>query len=120
MPTAPELLEELAKKTKESRMRKLKIQEKRYLISYDLKSPNQNYDDVKSAIHEIDSNAQKVLRSQWIVQVDMKAKAICKRVWEEMDSNDKLLVVGLDVQDVCASRNVGLPNSYIKRLELLR
>ena len=73
-----------------------------YLISYDLRHPGQNYDAVERAILRLDKNAEKVLRSQWVVNVDDKidVSTICRRVRRVMDKNDRLLVIGLDRVDL--------------------
>ena len=87
-----------------------------YLISYDLKRPGQNYRAVERAIRRIDEHAEKVLRSQWVVDADgeIEADTIRARVWRVMDENDRLLVVGLDLVD-WEARNL-LSNTYLKGL----
>ena len=105
---AEELLEKANKSKKSGTL---------YLISYDLRRPSKNYNAVERAILRIDKNAEKVLRSQWVVDVDddeMELEDICTRLWRAMDSNDRLLVVGLDLVDGDA-RNL-LPNTYLEHL----
>ena len=90
----------------------------RYLISYILKHPGQNYRAVEKAIREIDENAEKVMRSHFAVETDedkeIDVDTICAHVWSAMDSNDRLLVVGLDLVD-SDGRNL-LPNTYLEFL----
>ncbi len=58
----------------------------RYLISYDLDKPGQNYDKVIAALTAV--GATRVLFSQWIVRWNnTTAASIRSYVWANMDSN---------------------------------
>lgn len=90
-----------------------------YLISYVLKNPGQDYRAVEKAIREIDENAERVMRSHFVVETDedeeIDVDTIRAHVWDVMDSNDQLLVVGLDLvaikgQNLC-------PNTYLEFLQ---
>lgn len=61
-------------------------------ISYDLRSPGQGYTRVIEAIKELGPWA-KVQESVWYVNASMTAEFAAKRVWSEMDANDRLIVV---------------------------
>lgn len=62
------------------------------LISYDLYSPGQNYEDVADAIKSL-GNWAKVHLSFWYVNSNYTASEASKKVWAVMDSNDSLIVV---------------------------
>jgi CRISPR/Cas system-associated endoribonuclease Cas2 len=67
----------------------------RYLISYDLSQPGQNYAAVVTALESI--GARRVLYSQWVVR---RGNTTCAglRDWlrGHTDANDRVLVVELD------------------------
>lgn len=88
-----------------------------YLIGYDLKRPGQNCGAVERAILRLDESAEKVLRSQWVVNVDEKidVSTIRRRVWRAMDNNDRLLVIGLDRVDLEAWNPIS--SNYLELLE---
>jgi len=65
-----------------------------YLISYDLDKPGQDYTDLIKAIEQI--GGVKTLFSEWfVVTQTMNAKTIFDRLSPFVDSNDRLLVLGL-------------------------
>ena len=67
----------------------------RYVISYDLTKPRQDYESLYEALEAMD--AKPLLQSQWFVrQENTKARTLCDYFWEHMDSDDRLLVVPLD------------------------
>ena len=67
----------------------------RYVISYDLNTPGQNYQGLYDALGTI--NAERVLESQWIAnRVNTDAVRLRDYIWRHMDRNDRLLVTCLD------------------------
>jgi hypothetical protein len=65
-----------------------------YLVSYDLDKPGQDYTDLINAIKQI--SGVKTLYSEWfVVTQTMNAKTIFDRLSAFIDSNDRLLIVGL-------------------------
>lgn len=67
----------------------------KYLISYDLNSPGQDYTTLTETLEKW--GAKKVLYSQWVVrQANTGPKAIFEALWKLMDPNDYLLVVQMD------------------------
>ncbi len=82
----------------------------RYLISYDLDKPGQNYDAVIEALQTV--GAQRVLFSQWIVRWNNTTAAnIRSYVWKFMDANDRLLVSCLDSADWAGMNLMVDPNT---------
>ena len=76
----------------------------RYLISYDLNRPRQNYDELYTALTNL--GAIRVLKSQWTVDHgDTSCEQLFNHLWGFMDSTDDLLVCAL--ADVCANERVG-------------
>ena len=70
----------------------------RYVISYDLNDPGQNYASVTNAITEL--GGQRVLLSQWVVnRTGTNATGIRNYIWAYMDANDRLLVNSLESAD---------------------
>lgn len=62
-----------------------------YVISYDLKRPGQNYNELYEAIKGIGSWWH-CLDSTWLVISQSRAIDIANLLWPHMDGNDKLLV----------------------------
>ena len=71
----------------------------RYLISYDLDKPGQNYDAITNALQSV--GAKRVLFSQWVVNWSQPTTAVNLREWLKtmVDVIDRLLVVALDPVD---------------------
>lgn len=61
-------------------------------VSYDLNSPNQNYEKVIAAVKALGSWA-KIHKSFWYVNSNLTAEQACARVWAAMDANDTVYVV---------------------------
>ncbi|MBB3410658.1 hypothetical protein FHT87_004590 [Rhizobium sp. BK316] len=61
-------------------------------ISYDLKNPGQNYDNVIAAIKQLGDWA-KIQYSYWYVNSQYTAVQARDHVWSAMDANDSLYVV---------------------------
>jgi hypothetical protein len=70
----------------------------RYLISYDLHRPGQNYDAVIKAMNDL--GAVRVLLSQWAVRrANTSANALRDHLVRYVDANDRILVVSIDSGD---------------------
>jgi hypothetical protein len=66
-----------------------------YLITYDLLSPGQDYTDLFEAIKKLGSWSH-CLESIWIVKSNISSSEIRDKLNNNIDSNDKLLVVKLN------------------------
>ena len=67
----------------------------RYVISYDLNSPGQDYQSLYDALEAM--GAKRVLESQWGVRrKNTTAKTLRNHFWKYMDSNDRILVIAID------------------------
>lgn len=67
----------------------------RYVISYDLRKPGQDYQSLFNALETI--GAKRVLKSQWCVRYNnTTARKLCDYCRGFMDSNDRILVVAID------------------------
>lgn len=65
-----------------------------YLVSYDLNKPGKNYDDLYKAIENASNGVWcKPLRSVYIINSSLSAKAIYDRLTPCLDSNDLVLVI---------------------------
>jgi hypothetical protein len=63
---------------------------KRFLITYDLLRPGQNYEKLFPALQRI--GAVRVLYSTWVVRGNWSAKQLCDYVYQVVDANDRILV----------------------------
>ena len=61
-------------------------------ISYDLKAPNRDYTNVINTIKELGAWAR-IQQSLWFVSSDLSTEEITNKVWQQMDSNDNLIVI---------------------------
>lgn len=61
-------------------------------ISYDLISPNQNYEAVIESIKEL-GNWAYINKSTWYVSSSLSAEEAAKKIHLKMDSNDILMVI---------------------------
>lgn len=82
----------------------------KYMISYDLNRPGQNYSNLIKAIKIIGSNWWHCLDSTWIVISNLSAVQIRDALSPHIDVNDELLVAALSGEyawqgfnDDCAS-----------------
>ena len=76
----------------------------RYVISYDLQTPEQHDDRLYEAL--LGLGAQRLLQSQWIVRrIKTTAAGLRDSVGQHIDANDRLLVTCLDSKE-WAGRNV--------------
>ena len=66
-----------------------------YLISYDLRSPGQDYVGLIQAIKDVAEAWSHRLESTWIIKHAGPASAIRDALSPHLDANDKLLVVKL-------------------------
>ena len=64
-----------------------------YEISYDLRKPGRNYEQLYTEIKRIALDWAHPLDSVWVVRTDLNATQIRDRLKAKMDSNDGLLVV---------------------------
>ena len=63
----------------------------RHIITYDLRKPGRNYDDLYKRIKSYKSWAR-ITESSWCVATTETSKQIRDHLNEAIDSNDKLLV----------------------------
>lgn len=68
-----------------------------YLISYDLKSADKNYDGLHKAIKGLGSKWWHYLDSTWFVVTNVSLAQSSEILRKEMDGNDLLLII--DVTD---------------------
>lgn len=87
-----------------------------YMISYDLISPGQKYNDVQEAIKFFGSWA-KILESTWLIKTYLSAEQVYNRVHEAMDSNDHLLVI--EVKDNYYGHLDNEVHKWIKKILLI-
>lgn len=75
-----------------------------YLISYDLRTPGQDYPDLTRTLTAL--GAQKVLLSQWLVSSALGPLALVQHLITNgrLDGNDRILVT--EVTKNCAWRNL--------------
>ena len=67
----------------------------RYVISYDLRNPGQDYQTLYDALAAI--GAKRVLQSQWCARRNnTTAKGLRDHFRQYMDSNDRILVTSID------------------------
>ena len=66
----------------------------RFLITYDLKTPGQQYQKLWDALNNL--GAKRVLESVWYVKGNFTCVQLRDHLWRFMDSNDRLLVVRFD------------------------
>lgn len=63
-----------------------------YLITYDLKKPGQNYNELYEAIKSLGSWWH-YLESTWLVDTSLIAPRISEKLNPKIDKNDRLLVI---------------------------
>lgn len=61
-----------------------------YSISYDLRRPGRNYDDLYSVLNQYEH--YHALESTWFVKSEELADTICEKVREKMDNTDSVIV----------------------------
>lgn len=66
-----------------------------YLVSYDLLTPGQDYQDLFAAIEKLSNGHIHCLDSVWLIGHNGPAAAIRDALAPHIDKNDKLLVVKL-------------------------
>lgn len=70
-----------------------------YLISYDLRTPGQDYTKLYDAIKDFDE-WQHPLESTWFIKTEiMKANDIFNKIKPLIDENDLLLIIKVDKND---------------------
>ena len=65
----------------------------KFLISYDLDKPGQNYKDLTNGLER--SGARRVLKSAWALNTTWTAAQIRDWVKQRIDSNDRIVVTEL-------------------------
>ena len=75
-----------------------------YLISYDLKAPNRNYDDLYAILKTADSWWH-YLESTWLIYTSDGIEAWQMRIKSAIDNNDSFIIVDVTKQP----RNGWLP-----------
>ncbi len=63
-----------------------------YLVSYDLRKPGRNYDELYDELKSF-ANWAHPLESLWVVVSEQSSTQIRDRLWRWLDENDGLLVV---------------------------
>ena len=66
-----------------------------YAISYDLRKPGRNYDNLIKAIKDLSGGWCHALESLWVVTSNLSAVQIRDRLLPHIDANDGLLITGL-------------------------
>lgn len=69
----------------------------KYIVSYDLVAPGQDYKTLWDELRRL--GAQKVLESQWALNVNNTAEQLRDHLKKYIDKNDRLLVNGLENTD---------------------
>lgn len=69
-----------------------------YLISYDLKQPDKDYESLYNAIKSVGISWWHFLESVWIVNTQKSVQEVSTTVRQNMDTNDHLLVVDISNQ----------------------
>ena len=70
----------------------------RYVISYDLLKPGQQYEKLWAELERL--KAKRVLESQWVMRLSNTSAAKLRNHFKKfVDENDRLLVVGIDDSD---------------------
>lgn len=65
---------------------------KPYIISYDLHSPGQQYEDLKKIIIGFNGAYIKILESTWLVRTDLTPEEMVNKIRSVVDTNDSLFV----------------------------
>lgn len=68
---------------------------KPYVVTYDLHRPGQQYQTLIQQLESFNTR-WRVQQSVWIVATSLAAAAVRDKLTPHLDSNDKLIVAGLD------------------------
>ncbi|RRY07074.1 CRISPR-associated protein Cas2 [Brucella anthropi] len=82
-----------------------------YIISYDLRAPGRNYDDLYETIKGYNKWAR-INESVWAVVTTQSAKEIRENLANSLDSDDRIFVVKSGVE--AAWRNSRCKNEWLK------
>ena len=82
-----------------------------YLISYDLRAPGRNYDQLYDAIKAYGTWAH-IVESTWAIVTDQKASEIRDHLQAFVDANDRIFVVKSGREGAWA--NVLCKNEWLK------
>ncbi|CAK1221925.1 hypothetical protein [Fructobacillus evanidus] len=66
---------------------------KPYILSYDLNSPGQKYDDVKKVIDSFGGSYIKILESTWMLRNNLSPQEMSDRLSKACDKNDSYLII---------------------------
>ena len=64
-----------------------------YLITYDLNRPGQDYQKLYKAIEHLSNGYSHCLDSTWLINTDLDADKITRKLAPYIDKNDRMLVV---------------------------
>ena len=65
-----------------------------YMITYDLNSPNQNYEKVIQAIKDASTGAWCTYwKSSYLIKSNLTVQQVSDKITPHLDSNDRLLVI---------------------------
>lgn len=64
-----------------------------YMITYDLNSQGQNYDDVIKAIKDSSRSWCSYWKSSYLIKSDLSSNQISDKISPHLDSNDRLIIV---------------------------
>ncbi len=78
-----------------------------YLITYDLRKPGRNYDDLYKLLRDT-WTAKPIAESVWLAELNGPAAAIRDIVLGAVDANDRILAIEVTSSADWAARN-GLP-----------
>ena len=76
-----------------------------YLVSYDLRAPGRNYQNLHNYLDSFPSWA-KPLESVWLIETSLTAVQLRDGVFQHVDANDQVFVVDVTKQPT-AWRNLG-------------
>ncbi|MDU5933674.1 MAG: hypothetical protein E6Z08_01440 [Lacticaseibacillus rhamnosus] len=68
---------------------------KPYMISYDLDTPGQKYDELFSAIKQFGGSYIKLQDSFWLVRNNLTPSEMCEKLSPVLDGNDELFICEL-------------------------
>lgn len=71
------------------------MNDKSYLITYDLMSPGQNYNKIKEVITSFNKWAN-IQQSVWVISTSLSGQEVYDKIRTAIDYNDKLAVFGLN------------------------
>ncbi len=79
-----------------------------YSISYDLRQPGRNYQNLYDAIKGLDGSCQHPIESNWFIKSDLNEQSVYDSLRPYIDDNDMLFVVEISDSD----RQGWMPRSF--------